>query len=38
MGAIERGEQNVSLASIERIAKGLGLSVARLFQEADAET
>ena len=37
MGAVERGEQNLSLDSIERIAVGLGVSVSRLFSEAERE-
>lgn len=32
MGAIERGEQNISLVNIEKIALALGLSLARLFR------
>jgi transcriptional regulator with XRE-family HTH domain len=35
MGKIERGEVNVSLDLIERISKGLGVSVGRLFAEVD---
>jgi transcriptional regulator with XRE-family HTH domain len=31
VGAIERGERNVSLENIEKIAKALGLSIASLF-------
>jgi len=31
IGAIERGERNVSLENIEKIAKALGISIASLF-------
>ena len=31
IGAIERGEQNLSLANIERLAATLGISLAELF-------
>jgi transcriptional regulator with XRE-family HTH domain len=34
-GAIERGGQNLTLSSIERIAAGLGVSVSSLFIAAD---
>jgi transcriptional regulator with XRE-family HTH domain len=37
MGAVERGEQNISLSSIERIAKGLGLEPWELLKEANSE-
>ncbi|WP_254509404.1 helix-turn-helix domain-containing protein [Anatilimnocola floriformis] len=30
MGGIERGERNVALRNIERIAKALGISIAEL--------
>lgn len=33
IGAIERGEQNVSLDNIERIAKALKIQTAELFQK-----
>lgn len=36
-GAIERGEVNVSLETIERIVRALGVTVARLFAEVDRE-
>jgi transcriptional regulator with XRE-family HTH domain len=36
-GRLERGEVNASLDLIERIAKGLGTSVGRLFQEVDKQ-
>jgi transcriptional regulator with XRE-family HTH domain len=32
IGAIERGEQNLSLESIEKIANGLGVSIEKLFR------
>jgi transcriptional regulator with XRE-family HTH domain len=35
MGAVERGEQNISLNNLERIAKGLGLKPWELLKEAD---
>jgi transcriptional regulator with XRE-family HTH domain len=38
MGAVERGEQNISLSNLERIAKGLGLKPWELLKEADHET
>ena len=31
VGAIERGERNVSLENIEKIARALGISIASLF-------
>ncbi len=31
IGAIERGEQNLSLVNVERLAATLGLSLAELF-------
>lgn len=31
LGAIERGEKNLTLANIEKIAKGLGVDVHQLF-------
>lgn len=31
IGSIERGEQNISLSNIEKIATTLGLSLAQLF-------
>ena len=35
IGAVERGERNVSLANILRIARALNVSAAQLFKEAD---
>ncbi len=32
IGSIERGEQNISLINIERIATTLGVSLAELFE------
>jgi transcriptional regulator with XRE-family HTH domain len=32
IGAIERGEQNVSLDNIAKIAKGLNISISELFK------
>lgn len=37
MGAVERGETNISLDNLERIAKGLGLTPAELLLEAEKE-
>lgn len=34
-GAVERGKQNLTLKSLERIAKGLDVSVSLLFVAAD---
>lgn len=34
IGAVERGERNVSLANILRIARALHVSAAQLFNEA----
>ncbi len=31
IGAVERGEQNISLKSIEKLAKGLGVKLKDLF-------
>lgn len=31
-GGIERGERNLALRNIEKIAKGLGISIAELFE------
>lgn len=38
MGAVERGETNISLDNIARIAKGLRVSLADLFGEVEKET
>jgi transcriptional regulator with XRE-family HTH domain len=35
IGAVERGETNISLDNIERIAKTLKIPVSRLFVEAE---
>ena len=37
MGSVERGETNISLDNIERIAKALDLSAAGLLAEAERE-
>jgi transcriptional regulator with XRE-family HTH domain len=37
MGAVERGEVNISLDNIERVAKALRLTPARLFLAAEEE-
>lgn len=36
-GAIERGERNLTLRNIERIANALGVTVAELFAEAERD-
>jgi hypothetical protein len=38
MGAVERGEQNISLVNLERLAKGLGLKAWELLKEAEQES
>ena len=35
MGAVERGQTNISLDNIERIARGLHLTAAQLLAEAE---
>ena len=37
IGAVERGEVNVSLDNIERVAKSLGLTAGQLLSEAEKE-
>lgn len=37
VGAVERGEKNISIDNIERIAKALGLRVSELFAEAESQ-
>lgn len=37
IGSVERGETNISLDNIQRIARTLGLPVSRLFTEAESE-
>lgn len=37
MGAVERGEQNLSLDSLEKIARGLSVSPSVLLGEAERE-
>lgn len=37
MGRVERGEVNISIDNMQRIAKGLGLTIGRLMIEVDAE-
>ena len=32
MGGVERGERNVSLVNIERIARALGMTLSELFE------
>jgi transcriptional regulator with XRE-family HTH domain len=38
MGQIERGEVNISIDSIEKIAKALGITPGVLMLEVDAQT
>jgi transcriptional regulator with XRE-family HTH domain len=38
MGAVERGETNISLENVVRIAEGLGMKVSTLFVEAEHDT
>ncbi len=37
MGAVERGETNISLDNLERIAKALSLTAGQLLLEAEKE-
>ena len=37
IGSVERGEKNISLDNIERVAKALGLNPADLLHEAQKE-
>lgn len=37
IGAIERGERNLSIDNVERIALALGVHITRLFQESSAD-
>ena len=37
IGAIDRGEKNITLDAIERIARTLKISVFDLFREAESE-
>ena len=37
MGAVERGETNISLDNLERIAKALNLTAGQLLLEAEKE-
>jgi len=37
MGAVERGETNISLDNLERIAKALGMTAGQLLLEAEKE-
>jgi transcriptional regulator with XRE-family HTH domain len=36
MGAVERGEKNVSLATLEKIARGLRIKLSDLFDLAES--
>lgn len=35
MGAIERGEQNITIKTLQIVARGLGISVSKLFAGLD---
>ena len=35
IGMVERGEKNITLINIEKIAKALGLSITQLLEEVD---
>ena len=37
VGSVERGETNISLENIARVAKGLGMTVADLFAEVERD-
>ena len=37
IGSVERGETNISLDNLERIARTLNLTVGQLFQEVEKE-
>ena len=37
VGAVERGEVNISLDNVERLAAGLGMTAGQLLTEADRE-
>lgn len=37
MGSVERGEVNISLDNIEKIARGFGLTAGEILTEADQE-
>ena len=36
MGAVERGEVNISLVNIERVARALGLTAGQLLRKAES--
>lgn len=38
IGSIERGERNVSVDNLERIAKALGVDIRKLFDDNDEAT
>ncbi len=35
IGAVERGERNISLKNIAKLAEAFGINIAELFQEQD---
>ena len=37
IGSLERGERNVSLANMDRIARALGVPIAQLLERAEKE-
>ncbi len=36
IGSVERGERNISIDNIERIAAALGIEITKLFEDNDA--
>lgn len=38
MGKIERGEVNISIDNMHKVAKGIGLTIGQLMLEVDTET
>jgi transcriptional regulator with XRE-family HTH domain len=38
IGTVERGETNISLENIARIAKGLGMTLAEFFTEVERDS
>jgi transcriptional regulator with XRE-family HTH domain len=38
VGAVERGETNISLDNVAKIAKGLGIPLSQLFAEVERES
>jgi transcriptional regulator with XRE-family HTH domain len=38
MGSVERGERNISLDNIQKIAAALGISLSQLFEEVESSS